>query len=45
LDACGLVSQPGPRLVDGIETMAAILHPALFDQPAVSRAVPLAING
>ena len=45
LDACGLVSQPGPRLIDGIETMAAILHPALFEQPAISRAVPLAING
>jgi iron complex transport system substrate-binding protein len=41
LDACDLVSQPGPRLVDGIETMAAILHPDLFETPPVSRAVPL----
>ncbi len=26
-----LVSVPGPRLVDGLETMAALLHPELFE--------------
>ncbi len=26
-----LVSRPGPRLVDGLETMAKILHPELFE--------------
>ena len=30
LDANGLVSRPGPRIVDGIETMARILNPLLF---------------
>ena len=44
LDAGGLVSQPGPRLVDGIETMAAIFNPGLFEVPSTSRAVPLVIS-
>lgn len=30
LDANGLVSRPGPRVVDGIETMARIFNPGLF---------------
>ncbi len=30
LDANGLVSRPGPRIVDGIEAMARIFHPTLF---------------
>lgn len=30
LDACGLVSRPGPRVVDGIETMARVMNPTLF---------------
>ncbi len=30
LDANGLVSRPGPRIVDGIETMARIFNPLLF---------------
>jgi iron complex transport system substrate-binding protein len=25
-----LVSRPGPRLVDGLETIARLLHPELF---------------
>jgi iron complex transport system substrate-binding protein len=25
-----LVSRPGPRMVDGLETMAKLLHPELF---------------
>ena len=41
LDANGLVSRPGPRVVDGIETMAAIFAPALFPAPAPAVAVPL----
>ena len=27
IDADGIVVRPGPRLVDGIEAMASILHP------------------
>jgi iron complex transport system substrate-binding protein len=34
LDANRLTSRPGPRLADGIETIASILHPALFAPPA-----------
>lgn len=30
LDANGLVSRPGPRVVDGIEVMARIMNPLLF---------------
>ncbi len=30
LDANGLVSRPGPRVVDGMETLARIMHPTLF---------------
>jgi iron complex transport system substrate-binding protein len=30
LDANALTSRPGPRLVEGIEVMARIFHPALF---------------
>lgn len=30
LDANGLVSRPGPRIVDGIEAMARIFNPMLF---------------
>lgn len=30
LDANGLVSRPGPRIVDGIEAMARIFNPGLF---------------
>jgi iron complex transport system substrate-binding protein len=33
VDANGLFSRPGPRLVDGVETLAAILHPTLFPPP------------
>ena len=27
IDANGIVVRPGPRLVDGVEALAAILHP------------------
>lgn len=38
LDANALASRPGPRVVDGIETMASVLHPSLFGRPASDRA-------
>jgi iron complex transport system substrate-binding protein len=41
LDANGLVSRPGPRLVRGLEVMAAIFSPRLFDAPAPVEAVPV----
>ena len=33
IDADGIVVRPGPRLVDGVEAMAAILHPAVVPPP------------
>lgn len=34
IDADGLVVRPGPRLVDGVEAIAAILHPGAVADPA-----------
>ncbi|MDG6103610.1 ABC transporter substrate-binding protein [Dactylosporangium aurantiacum] len=35
IDADGIVVRPGPRLVDGVEALAAVLHPgAVPDRPA-----------
>ena len=34
LDGNALTSRPGPRLVDAIETMAAIFAPSLFEAPS-----------
>jgi iron complex transport system substrate-binding protein len=33
IDAAGLVVRPGPRLVDGVEAIAAILHPGAVPEP------------
>jgi iron complex transport system substrate-binding protein len=37
IDADGLVVRPGPRLVDGVEALAAILHPQEDSGPAAGR--------
>jgi iron complex transport system substrate-binding protein len=42
IDANALLSRPGPRLIDGVETLAAIFHPALFGPPRSDRALPIA---
>lgn len=42
LDANGMVSRPGPRLVEGVAAMAAAIHPALFGAPLAQHAVRLA---
>lgn len=34
VDADSLFVRPGPRLVDGVETLASILHPEVFGPPA-----------
>lgn len=33
IDADGLVVRPGPRLVDGVEALAAVLHPEVMGVP------------
>ncbi|MEP7064977.1 MAG: ABC transporter substrate-binding protein [Gemmatimonadota bacterium] len=41
VDSGGLLSRPGPRLVDGIETLAEIFHPTVFPRPSRTRALEL----
>ena len=38
LDANAYLSRPGPRVVDGIELLAEVLHPSLFGEPAATAA-------
>ena len=33
IDADGIVVRPGPRLVDGVEAIASILHPGAVPPP------------
>lgn len=42
MDANGLVSRPGPRLIDGIEVLARIFHPSLFSALDDTHAVRIA---
>ena len=42
LDGDGLVVRPGPRLVDGVETIAGVLHPGVVAPPAASAALRVA---
>lgn len=39
VDATSYFSRPGPRVVDGAEILATILHPELFGEPNESEAV------
>ena len=39
LDATSYFSRPGPRVVDGVEILAKIFHPAIFGEPVGSEAV------
>lgn len=41
IDSGGLLSRPGPRLVDGVETLAEIFHPTVFLRPSRGRALQL----
>lgn len=40
-DATSYFSRPGPRIVDGVEILAKILHPELFGEPTEFEAVRL----
>jgi len=42
LDAHGLVVRPGPRLVAGVEAIAAILHPEAVPAPPPGRVARVA---
>jgi iron complex transport system substrate-binding protein len=42
VDATSYFSRPGPRVVDGVEILARILHPELFGEPSEQQAVRVA---
>jgi len=42
IDGDGLVVRPGPRLIEGVETIAAVLHPEALDAPPATAAVRVA---
>jgi iron complex transport system substrate-binding protein len=44
VDSGGLFSRPGPRLVDGVETLAEIFHPTVFPRPSRTRAIELQLT-
>jgi iron complex transport system substrate-binding protein len=41
VDASSFFSRPGPRIVDGLELLAWIMHPDQFDPPPAGRAARL----
>jgi iron complex transport system substrate-binding protein len=41
VDASSYFSRPGPRLVEGVELLAWLLHPERVDAPPAGRAIPL----
>ncbi len=44
LDATSYFSRPGPRVVDGAEILAKIIHPSLFGKPTKSEAVRVPVR-
>jgi iron complex transport system substrate-binding protein len=44
VDASAYFSRPGPRLVDGLELLAHILHPGAFAQPGAGSALPVELT-
>ena len=44
LDGNALVVRPGPRLVDGVEAIAAILHPGAVPAPPPGRTAPVTVR-
>lgn len=45
VDAASSFSRPGPRLVDGVELLAHILHPDLLDPPGTVEFAEVAVLG
>jgi iron complex transport system substrate-binding protein len=41
VDAAAYFSRPGPRLVDGVELLAHIFHPDVFEAPPTRRSIEL----
>ena len=45
LDANAFLSRPGPRVIDGIELLAQVLHPSLFGAPPPTSARAIGAGG
>jgi iron complex transport system substrate-binding protein len=47
VDAASYFSRPGPRIVEGLELLAHIIHPALVDIPPelAARAITVELDG
>jgi iron complex transport system substrate-binding protein len=45
VDASAYFSRPGPRLVDGLELLAEVLHPGTLGASSDGRALPVALAG
>jgi iron complex transport system substrate-binding protein len=45
VDAAAYFSRPGPRLVDGIELLAHLIHPDVFEAPPTRRSIELSLAG
>lgn len=45
VDAAAYFSRPGPRLVDGLEILASVLHPTLVPAPPAGRFIALDPSG
>jgi iron complex transport system substrate-binding protein len=45
VNASAYFSRPGPRLIDGAELLAHILHPGRVPPPAGTEALPLELAG
>jgi iron complex transport system substrate-binding protein len=43
VDAAAYFSRPGPRLVDGVELLGHVLHPGRVPEPALARALEVAL--
>jgi iron complex transport system substrate-binding protein len=44
VDASAYFSRPGPRLVDGVELLAHLLHPERVEAPPPGRALELDVS-
>lgn len=44
LDATSYFSRPGPRIIDGVEILAKILHPTIFGEPTGTEAIRIDIS-
>ena len=44
VDAAAYFSRPGPRLVDGVELLAHVLHPDLVDEPPKERLIDVDLS-